>query len=829
LCDFSGQKKRPVDALMPSRVFRVAAAAAVVAVVCAAVAGGPAHAQAQGLRLERSLGAAPSGRGGDLPTFVTADRIQGLGSAEVEAAGDVELRRGDTSLRADRIRYFQDTDEVEATGNVRIRIGEDEATGPRLRLRISDTTGIFDSPSFQIAPREVRSRLKQGLPSGPTVTATDATGLRVTTEGRGEAKAFRFEGEERYRITDGTFTTCRPGQDDWFIHFGELDLDMNREVGTARDARLEFLGLSTPTIPWFDFSLNNERKTGFLPPGFGLQNESGAQIILPFYWNIAPNYDATITTRYMTQRGVQFLNEFRFLQPHFVGAARYDFLPHDRQLDDEYRYMGAFNTDWNLQNGWYGLVNYTRVSDDNYFRDLSTRLSVATQTYLPQQAVVNYVAPSGWWSTSANYQRFQTLQDPQNPVPIPYWREPQLTLSALRQTVGGLDAGFQGEYVYFGNSALVPTGQRATVYPYLAWPQVRSYGYFTPKLGVSATAYDLATPAGFPDKSPSRVLPIASLDSGLFFDRPTRLFGTDYLQTLEPRAYYVYVPFRDQTNIPVFDTTNADFNYSQLFQDNAFVGGDRISNANQLSLAATSRFIRPSDGQEMARAIIGQRYYFTPQKVFIPNLPIRTENISPLIMDVSGRIAPNWTANLGMQYQFGSTGGVAASVAGVRYSPAPASVVSAAYRYTNQQLTAGAGTIQSLDAAAQWPLGRGFYGVARVNYDFVGKKLVESLAGVEYNAGCWIVRAVASRFQTATAQETTLFYIQLEFNGLARIGSNPLEVLRRNIPGYTLINQSTPEGRNYDLGPIGSGEPPVTGMPVSPIRSDVPSAYRAYE
>ncbi|HLB16046.1 MAG TPA: LPS-assembly protein LptD [Burkholderiales bacterium] len=813
---------------MPLPVLRAAAAAAVLAFVCAAATGGRAHAQAQGLRLERSLGAAPSGRGEDLPTFVTADRIQGLGSAEVEAIGDVELRRGDTSLRADRLKYFQDTDEVEATGNVRIRIGEDEVTGPRLRLRIGDTTGIFESPSFQLAPREVRSRLKQGLPAGPTTTATEATGLRVTTEGRGEAKAFRFEGEERYRVTDGTFTTCRPGQDDWFIQAGELDLDMDREVGTARDARLTFLGLTTPKIPWFDFSLNNERKTGFLPPGFGLQNASGAQIILPFYWNIAPNYDATITTRYMTQRGVQFLNEFRFLQPQFVGTARYDFLPDDRVLN-EYRYFAGFDTNWNLQNGWYGLINYQRVSDDNYFRDLSTRLAVATQTNLPQQAVVNYVAPSGWWSTAANYQRFQTLQDPQNPVPIPYWREPQLTLNALRQTVGGLDAGFQGEYVYFGNSALVPTGQRATAYPYVAWPQNASYGYFTPKVGVSATGYDLATLGGFQDKSVSRVLPIASLDTGLFFDRPTRLFGTDYLQTLEPRVYYLYVPFRDQTQIPVFDTTNADFNYSQLFQENAFVGGDRISNANQVSVAATSRFIRPSNGQELARAIIGQRYYFTPQKVFIPGLPVRTENISPLIMDVSGRIAQNWTANVGMQYQFGSTGGVAQSVVGVRYSPAPAAVASAAYRYTNQQLTAGVGNIQSLDVAAQWPLGRGVYGVARVNYDFVGKKVVESLAGLEYNAGCWIIRAVASRFQTATAQETTLFYIQLEFNGLARIGSNPLEALRRSIPGYTLINQSTPDSRTYDLGAIGAGEPPATGMSVSPIRSDVPSAYRSYE
>jgi len=808
---------------------RAATAAAASALVCIAAMGERAHAQAQGLRLERSLGAAPSGRGDDLPTFVTADRIEGLGSVEVEAVGDVELRRGDTSLRADRIKYFQDTDEVEAIGNVRIRIAEDEATGPRLRLRIGDTTGIFESPSFRLAPREVRSRLKQGLPAGPAATATEATGLRVTTEGRGEAAAFRFEGEDRYRVTDGTFTTCRPGQDDWFIRAGELDLDMEREVGTARDARFTFLGLTTPNMPWFNFSLNNERKTGFLPPGFGVQNTAGTQITLPFYWNIAPNYDATITTRYMTKRGLQLLNEFRFLQPQFAGTARYDILPRDKDLEERRRYATALNTGWNLENGWYGLINYQRVSDDNYFRDLSTRLSVATQTHLPQQAVVNYASPSGWWNAAANYQRFQTLQDPQNPVPIPYWREPQLTFSALRQTIGGMDAGFQGEYVYFGNGALVPTGSRAIAYPHLSLPLVASYGFLTPKVGVNATTYDLATLGTFADEHPTRVLPIASVDSGLYFDRSTRLFGTDYLQTMEPRVYYLYVPFRDQTKIPVFDTTTSDFNYAQLFQENVFVGGDRISNANQVSVGATSRFIRPSDGQELVRAIIGQRYYFADQKVFVPGQAVRTDKISPLIMDVSGRIAPNWTANVGMQYQFNRGGSVEKSVIGFRYSPSPAAVASAAYRYTAPEFTAGAGTIQSLDVAAQWPLGRGVYGVARANYDFVGKKLVESLAGLEYNAGCWIIRAVASRFQTATAQETTLFYIQLEFNGLARIGSNPLEVLRRSIPGYTLINQSTPDSRTYDLGPIGVGESPATGMSVTPIQSDVPSAYRTYE
>ena len=294
--------------------------AALAAMLVLALAPDGAPAQGQGLQLERSLGAPPGGRGPDLPTFLTADRIEGLGSVQVEATGNAEIRRGDTTLTADRIKYLAEDDEAEATGNVRLRMGVDQMTGPRLRMRISDSSGIFEQPSFHLGERAVRSRLKKGMPAGAQLTATGDTRLVVDIEGRGEAAAIRFEGDEHYRITEGTFTTCKPGQDDWFIQAEELDIDMQREVATARGASMTFLGVSTPRIPWFDFSLNNERKTGFLPPSAGIQNNIGFEVVTPFYWNIAPNYDATIAPRYMAQRGLQFLNQFRFL--HAVRQGR---------------------------------------------------------------------------------------------------------------------------------------------------------------------------------------------------------------------------------------------------------------------------------------------------------------------------------------------------------------------------------------------------------------------------------------------------------------------------------------------------------------------------
>ena len=403
-----------------------------------------------------------------------------------------------------------------------------------------------------------------------------------------------------------------------------------------------------------------------------------------------------------------------------------------------------------------------------------------------------------------------------------------MVFNGLRQTLGGVDAGLAAEYVNFTNSALVPTGARTTAYPTLSLPLVKSYGYVLPKVGVNATWYSLGTPGTFTETSLSRVLPIASLDSGLYLERDARWFGSDLLQTLEPRVYYLYVPFKNQNNIPVFDTTTSDLNFAQLFQENIFSGGDRIANANQVSIAATSRLVRPADGQELVRAVIGQRYYFADQEVTIPGQPVRTGSQTPLILGLGGRIAQNWSADLGIQYKFSGGQNIEKFTSAVRYSPTPGAVASISYRYINQAYTAGAGTINTIDAAAQWPLGGGFYGVGRLSYDIDGNKIVESLAGLEYNAGCWIVRAVAQQFQTSTAQQTNSFFLQLELNGVARIGSNPIELLRRNIPGYTLLNTAPPAGGRGDLAPIG-GQPPLGAASPPQIPGGSSSVYRYYD
>ncbi|MFO7189810.1 MAG: LPS-assembly protein LptD [Pseudomonadota bacterium] len=736
--------------------------------------------QAQGLRLDRAMGPQPSGE--DLPTFIRADRLEGLTETELEASGNVEIRKGTSTLYADHVRYLPEDDEAVATGNVRVLVKGDEITGPRLRMRLGETLGIFNDPVFNLAPRDL---LRDPDEPDAEVTAIER-GALPPVRSRGDAKALRFLGPDRYRMSNARFTTCEPGQDDWFVNAEELHVDMEREVATARNFSLTFLGATTPEFPYFAFPLNNARKSGFLPPSLSLSGKNGAEVTLPYYWNIAPNYDATITPRYIAKRGVQLQTEFRYLQPEHYGVLRYETLPSDRQFDES-RWGASISHQSVWTNGWSGYIDYAKVSDDDYFRDLSGNLSIATQTYLKQEALLQY-SRSGWWYAYGRVQKFQVLQDPLAPIPEPYERVPQLLLKVLNQDATYLDLGLDGEYVKFDHPTL-QTGSRLIAYPSIALPLTTPGAFIKPKIGWHATWYDLDDFQNLDGGRRTRSVPIASLDAGLIFERETRWLGVDWLQTLEPRLYYLYVPYRRQDDIPLFDTTIADFNYSQLFSENAFVGGDRIADANQLTVGVTSRFVSPTTGQEMLRAFIGQRYYFEDQRVTLSNAPEhrpRSSDISPILASVSGRVAPDWFVEATAQYGWDERE-LERLNAGVRYSPAPASVINLSYRYTNASQTT-IGEISTVDLSAQWPLTDRLYGLGRINYDTNGGGVVERLLGLEYNAGCWIIRAVFHDFKTATNQETRVFFLQLELNGFSRLGSNPFNTLRRNIPGYTATN-----------------------------------------
>ena len=318
-------------------------------------------------------------------------------------------------------------------------------------------------------------------------------------------------------------------------------------------------------------------------------------------------------------------------------------------------------------------------------------------------------------------------------------------------------------------------------YPTVKLPLTNSFGFITPQLGWHLTRYNLDDRA--PQSTINRSVPIGSVDSGLIMERPFTFRNTAYVQTLEPRLYYVYAPYRDQSTIPVFDTALLDFSYAQMFTENQFIGGDRINDANQLTLAVTSRFIEDTSGIERLNVTLGQRYYFSTQRVTLPGVSPRDKNATDLLAAVTGQITRDWRIETAWQFDTASGTTVRQNL-GASYRPGPGRVLNFSYRTIDQ-------TTQQMDISGQWPLSSRWYGVFRYNYSLQDNKLVEGLAGLEYNAGCWAVRGVAQRLATSENKTNSSLYFQLELKGLGNIGSNPLEVLRRSIPGYRSSNEFT--------------------------------------
>ena len=697
------------------------------------------------------------------PIIVHADRIQGHQDQEVEAFGNVELHKPGQALFAEHLVYKRQEDEVFAEKNVRLEQKGSVVTGPELRLQMTTNQGYMNQPAYELA----------------------------ATHARGVGDKLVFQGEDKYRAENASYTTCPVGQDDWFLRAGDINIDRTTQVGTAHSAYIEFKGVPLLYSPWIQFPLNNQRKSGLLIPSFGSTGNSGAEFKLPFYWNIAPEYDATITPRVMAKRGTQVATEFRYLQPTYTGNTQIEFLPNDA-ITDSNRVALNIQHNHNLGSGWTGLLNIQKVSDDNYFRDLSTQLTSTSTVNLPREGVLNYNSGS-WWNFAARVQRFQTLQDPLATVATPYHRTPQLTLNGLKQNVLGTDMGFTSEFVDFNNPTPTwdhPDGQRLTFYPSVSMPLSNSYAYITPKIGVHATRYTLDNNQTTLPNS-TRTLPIFSLDSGMVFERDADLMGQAYVQTLEPRLYYLNVPYTDQNLIPNFDTAEADFNFAQIFSENHFTGGDRINDANQLTAALTTRILQPDSGLERIRAAIGQRYYFTDQQVTLtPSTAPRTTKTSDFLAALSAQITPAWFMDTGWQYNPDSQQTQKASL-GARYRPEPGKVVNMAYRFTRSDLSRGIQGVEQVDLSTQWPISGKISGLARWNQSILDSTLVEGLAGIEYNGGCWALRTVIHRFATATTQSTDSIFIQLELNGVSSLGFNPLDVLRRNISGYTKTNEPT--------------------------------------
>ncbi len=707
------------------------------------------------------------------PVFVRSDEISGVENAWLDAQGHVEFRRGAAVVTADHLHYTLATDRVDASGNVNIDQQGLSLHGPSLGMFMKKQLGAMQSPSYTY------------LNPGPL----DPSGKGVK-EARGDAASVEFKGPNHYQLNQTTYTTCRVGDNDWALHMKDLNLDTQNQVGTAHGVVLDFLQKPIFYTPWINFPLDDARKSGFLAPEFGTTSTSGATFSLPWYWNIAPNYDATITPTIYSKRGLEAGGEFRYLTDNSQGTIDGNYL--NDKLTGTARWDIFAQLDQTFTPNLTGHLVYQSVSDSNFFTDLSNNLYMTSMVTLDQEASLTW--HGSWWQLTGGVQQFQTLQDPAAPIIPPYARMPELTFSGDKILNNGLDFNMYSDVTTFVHPTLV-NGTREVFYPSLSLPMSNSYGYVTPKIGLNYTAYQLGLNNTDPQSQYTRTLPIMSLDTGMYFDRNTTFMGTQYQQTLEPRLYYLYIPYQNQNQLPIFDTAALDpINYATLFTENRFVGYDRINNANQITMALSSRFIDQATGEEKLHFAIGERLYFTPQLVNLPivnalgqvisNNVVTNNAFSDILGDVGGQITADWRAEAIISYN-SQTGQTDDESLVLSYQPTQGSVMNLSYRTL-------VGQIDEIDLSSEWPITRRLYGLFRYDYSILDKQVVQGLAGIEYNRGCWALRTMFQTIATAANTTSTAFFIQLQLNGLGNLGSNPLEALQLSIPGYISSNEITP-------------------------------------
>ena len=766
-----------------------------VAAALAALLTAPAWAQATGpdepIELRPSPALRPAPRGADtrqLPIVLRARSVTGRPDLDTVAEGDAEFRRGGLVIRADRLSYDQPADLATARGHVRISRDGNLYTGPELQLKVQRFEGFFLKPTYHF----------------------DRTGAG------GSAQRIDFLDEQRAVATAATYTSCPAdgsGGPAWLLSTDKVSFDFAHNEGVAEGGVLRFYGVPILAAPRLSFPLTDARKSGWLPPSIGLDTKSGAQLSIPYYWNIAPNRDATFTPALGTRRGAALASEFRYLEPSYSGAVKLNLMPIDR-LTDSTRYALTGSHDSDFGNDLRLQMRLLRVSDNNYWKDFPSDVASPTPRLLASD--FQLTRPWGDWAGYARVQRWQVLQtaDAASRIEAPYERSPQIGARYAGRFGAGFEVGFEGEFNRFTNpvdASLVPrvTGMRLDALGSISRPYVTPGWTLIPKVSFNAASYALDETAGVTTQNASRVIPTLSLDSAWVLERETRFFGHAVRQTLEPRLLYVNTPYRDQSGLPNFDASAKDFNFDSIFTENAFSGVDRVSDAHQITAGVTTRVLDPETGAERVRLGLAQRYLLRDQRVTPDGQPL-TRRFSDLLLLGSTTLVPAWTLDASVQYSPDSSR-VSRSVVSARYSPGPFRTVSATYLLTR-------GLSEQLELGWQWPIygptpdaprsassGGGcngsWYGVGRLNYSMLERRIADAIVGVEYDAGCWIGRVVATRQSTGLTEATTRLLFQLELVGLSRLGSNPLQLLKDNIPGYRLLREgraAAPLSSAYD-------------------------------
>ena len=669
------------------------------------------------------------------PVIIYAKELDAGKTNLGEARGGVELFRADQHLLTDRILYDPITEVVTIPERVDYRDQQVWFRGQQASYSFLEESGWFS-----------------GIEYGLTGSVANGSAERAELAGGNTSILYRLD-----------YTTCPGEQPDWQLSARELELQHEEGMGVARGAKLTFKSVPILYAPYFSFPIDDRRKSGFLYPNLGHNSDTGLEIGAPWYWNIAPNHDAVIEPHYFTKRGFMLSGDYRFMTRRTGGSFDWDYMPDDKETNTErYRYM--FEHEAVPRAHWRTRVVVDRVSDDRYYQDFGTSLGQTARQFLRSSAELKGVGR--YWNLLLMADNFQVIDEAVTPENEPYRRVPRLLYWSDRPiTDSGLSLALDSEVVYFDRAA-GSTGARADLYPRLYWDLREHWGFLKPSLGYRYMAYDLDLRGAEGNDSPSTGTMIASLDAGLVFDR---LEADGDLQTLEPRIFYLYVPQADQQDQPLFDTGEFTFGFSQLFNTNRFAGGDRQGDANQLSVAVSTRRFDGPTGQVLWSFSLGQIFYFAPREVQLDDGPVMDEDLSPFLAEFRWRPFARISATAGAQWNWDESE-LDLGMFGVQYRGDEGRRAAFEYRYRKDR-------VDQFDFRIFWPITTSWRAISRINYSFSDRDMLEFQGGVEYESCCWAVRTVLRRYlRNRDGDYRNAIYIEFNLKGLASIGTRGREL-----------------------------------------------------
>lgn len=710
-------------------------------------------------------------------------RADGTGRCAIETVVDPRI---DELLQADpddpRIDITSDTGDLgragdaSLSGNVTIRMGQrlltaDEATVDAEQRSI-ELKGDVEYLDPQVNVRGKGGSFQQGGRgefSGAEFRLHDSSV-------RGAAQNASLSPTGNIKLEGVRYTACPPGNEDWSLGAGAIDIDQENRIGTGRDVRIDFLGVPIFYTPWISFPVGDQPKSGLLFPTVGSSSRSGTQVAVPYYWFLAPNYDATLTTRWYSSRGLRLDPELRYLSERSRSQLNVEYLVDDRERGGsrgviDWRHVTRFAPRTRL------LIDAADVSDTDYFEDFGVGFEGTSVSFVNRYIDLRHHL--GAWNFNARAQGYQVIDESLAAADEPYRIVPQLTAEGRwRNLPGGLSGSVFAEATNFQRE-LGPQGVRLDAEPTLEWRVDRNGAFFAAGAGYRYTQYMLDDVAPGADDSPNRSLPSSSLDTGFTLERASGSRG-DRIQTLEPRLLYLYVPYTNQDDLPVFDTGIPDLNLVQLFRTNRYVGPDRVGDANQVSLGVTTRLLDASRGRQYLSATLGQSFYFTDPRVTLPDEPVRDRSSSDIVAEVELAAFKNWNARFGYQWNPDETQSER-SEAFIQYNPSPGRVLNAGYRFRRDLL-------EQVDVSGAWPISSQWRGFARWVYSLQEEKTLDQFLGIEYASCCWAVRVVTRRFVSSRSGDAeTSVGLQLELKGLSSVGVDNEAFLRETIRGYSSL------------------------------------------